>query len=178
MADKDQCGFAVWITGLPASGKSTLARALKAQLAEHGVNAAVLESDVIRRVLSDGPSYDPQDRDSFYRAMTYIGALLTEHAVPVIFDATANRRAYREEARRQISRFLEVYVECPLEVCMRRDPKGIYKQAREGAASNVPGVQAGYEPPQSPDVLVHGDRDHAPDAARRIVAKLGEKNYL
>jgi adenylylsulfate kinase len=170
--------FAVWITGLPASGKSTLARALKAQLAARGVDAAVLESDALRKVWSDHPSYGQQDRDAFYRVMAYIGSVLAEHGVPVIFDATANLRAYRDRARREIPRFLEVYVECPLETCLARDPKGIYRQAREGVASSVPGVQAAYEPPENPDVLVHGGQD-APDAAAgRVIAKLVEKNYL
>jgi adenylylsulfate kinase len=168
----------VWITGLPASGKSTLARALKAQLAELGVNAAVLESDALRRVMFDEPRYGPQERDAFYRLLAHIGALLTEHGVPVIFDATANRREYRDRARQQIPRFLEICVECPLETCMSRDPKGIYRQAREGAAANVPGLQAAYEPPEAPDVLVHGDTESPDDAAARTIATLAEKGYL
>ncbi|HLH00523.1 MAG TPA: adenylyl-sulfate kinase [Bryobacteraceae bacterium] len=178
MADKSQLAFAVWVTGLPASGKSTLAQALKTQLAEQGVAAAELESDVLRRVLSDHPRYDQEGRDRFYRLMTYIGVLLTQHGVSVIFDATANRREYRNRARQQIPRFLEVYVSCPLEVCMRRDPKSLYKQAREGAAENVPGLQAEYEPPVAPDLIVQGDRDDPAGAARGVIAKLAERNYL
>jgi len=178
VADSTRPAFAVWITGLPASGKSTLARALKAQLAARGVNAAVLESDALRLVMFDQPRYGPQERDAFYRLLCYLGALLTEHGVPVIFDATANRREYRDRARRQIPRFLEVYVDCPLETCMARDPKGIYRQAREGAAANVPGLQAAYEPPEAPDVLVHGDTESPDSAAARVIAKLIEKAYL
>lgn len=128
--------------------------------------------------MSDRPRYEQQDRDAFYRLLAYIGALLIEHGVPVIFDATANRREYRDRARHQIPRFLEVYVECPLEICIARDPKGIYRQAREGAAANVPGLQAAYEPPEAPDVLVHGDTESPDTAAARVVAKLIEKAYL
>lgn len=170
--------FAVWITGLPASGKSTLARSLKEQLLERGVDAAVLESDALRLVVADHPRYDEQDRDAFYRLMAYIGELLVEHGVPVIFDATANLRVYRDRARQRIPRFLEVYVECPLETCMARDPKGIYRQAREGAAATVPGVQAAYEPPEAPDVVVHCERESTRDAAQRVIAKLAEKEYI
>ena len=155
-----------------------MARALKAQLAERGVNVAVLESDALRRVLSDQPRYGPQERDAFYRLLAYMGALLTEHGVPVIIDATANRQEYRDRARQQIRRFLEVYVECPLEICMARDPKGIYRQAREGAVANVPGLQAAFEPPQTPDVLVRGDTESPDSAAARVIAKLIEKAYL
>jgi adenylylsulfate kinase len=110
--------------------------------------------------------------------MVYVGVLLTSHGVPVLFDATANRRAYRQMARQQISRFLEVYVDTPLETCGARDPKGIYRQARGGKANTVPGMQAEYEAPQHPDVTVHGDRESAESAAAKIIAKLIEREYL
>lgn len=168
----------MWITGLPASGKSTLSRELQAQLSERGIDAALLESDALRRILSNHPSYDEQDRDAFYRLLAYVGTLLTKHGVPVIFDATANRREYRDRVRQQIDQFLEVYVECPLEVCMARDPKAIYSQARQGTATNVPGMQAAYEPPGKPDLLVRGDTERPAAAAARIVEKLAEKGYL
>lgn len=171
-------GFAVWITGLPASGKSTLASALASLLAERGVNFVVLESDALRRILTPEPRYDERERDVFYGAMVHIGTLLAEHGVSVIFDATANRRAYRDAARRRISRFIEAYVDSPLPVCEARDPKGIYRRGRNGSAPNVPGIQAGYEPPPNPEITVHGDREAPGDAARRVVAALAEKGYL
>lgn len=163
--------FAVWITGLPASGKSTVARALKAQLAARGIDAAVIESDRLRRVLTPQPSYSRAERDHFYRAMIYIGRLLVEHGVPVIFDATANRRVWRDQAREQIPRFLEVYAECPLEICMARDPKGIYRRGRT-AAGTVPGLHEPYEPPENPEIVIHSDRDDPEDAAAEIILKL------
>ncbi len=178
MARSTKDSFAVWVTGLPASGKSTLVSALKAQLAARGTEAAVLESDVLRRIFTPHPRYDEDERESFYRQMVFVGDLLTQHGVSVIFDATAQRRRYRDEARRRMPRFLEVYVECPLATCIARDPKGIYRQAREGAANNVPGVQSIYEPPERPELVVHGDREKAEAAAARIMAKLVEKGYL
>jgi len=170
--------FAVWITGLPASGKSTLAAALKSQLAERGILVEVLESDVLRRVFIPNPRYDEAERELFYRQIAYVGTLLLKHGVSVVFDATANRREYRDRARRQIPRFLEVYVECPLEVCLARDPKGIYSRARDGVLNSVPGLQAAYEPPVNPDVLVYGDTEAPEAAARRVIAKLIENAYL
>ena len=110
--------------------------------------------------------------------MAYIGRILVEHGVSVIFDATANRRAYRERARREIPRFLEVHVDCSLAVCEARDPKGIYRRAREGKAPNVPGVQAAYEPPLAPDLVVRGDGEEPSEAARRIIDLLETKHYL
>jgi adenylylsulfate kinase len=173
-----QPGFAMWITGLPASGKSTLAIALARELSARGVNVAVLESDALRRVFTPTPRYDEEERRVFYGAMVYVGRLLTEHGVSVIFDATANRRAYRNRAREQISRFLEIYVDCPLNVCISRDPKGIYRKAMEKTATTVPGVQSIYEPPEHPDVVVKGDQEVPEVAVQRVVAKLIERGYL
>jgi adenylylsulfate kinase len=170
--------FAVWITGLPASGKSTLANALARQIRELGVEVTVLESDALRKIFSSRPRYDEQDREYFYGSLAFIGRILTEHGISVIFDATANRRSYRDRARQQIPRFIEVFVECPLEMCIQRDPKGIYRQAREGEASHVPGVQAVYEAPETPAVVIHGDRDMPEEAARRVIEVLVSKGFL
>jgi adenylylsulfate kinase len=100
------------------------------------------------------------------------------HGVPVIFDATANRRRYRDAARAAIGRFVEVAVECPLEVCVARDPKGIYRSARAGAASTVPGLQASYEAPEHPEVVVSGRSDSPALEARAIVRALEDRGYL
>ena len=175
MADK---AFAIWVTGLPASGKSTIVKALSSALAARGLDVAVLESDVLRTVFTPHPRYDEEERQTFYRQLVYVGTLLAKHGVAVIFDATANRRVYRDHAREQIPRFLEVYVECPLEICMARDPKGIYRAGREGTATIVPGLQDAYEPPVNPDVVVHGDSDLPETAAQRITSKLIEKGFI
>ncbi len=168
--------WALWITGLPASGKSTVTAALGAQLAARGVHPIVLESDALRKILEIGHPYSMEGRETFYRQMADLGALLVRQGFPVIFDATANRLAYRERARREIPQFLEVYVDVPLETCMARDPKGIYRGAASGEATNVPGLQDPYEPPPSPDVLIHGEDPEAD--ARRIVETLAAKGYI
>jgi adenylylsulfate kinase len=170
--------FAVWITGLPASGKSTVVASVIAHLAVRGIDVAVLESDALRKIFTPHPRYDEEERDAFYRQMVYVGVVLTQHGVPVIFDATANRRLYRDRARQQIPKFLEVYVDCPLATCIARDPKGIYREAREGTASAVPGLQAPYESPQEPELVVHGDREAPEAAGRRVVARLVEMKYV
>ncbi len=171
-------GFAVWMTGLPAAGKSTVTKALVALLKNRGVDAAVLESDVMRKIFTPKPNYSEQERQVFYHAMAYVGELLTAHGVPVIFDATANRRAYRNAAREKIGHFLEVFVDSPLAVCMARDPKGIYQKGKAGASTTVPGLQAGYEPPVHPDLTIQGDRTPPEDAARQIIEVLLQREYL
>ena len=142
------------------------------------MDAAVLESDLLRQIFTPHPRYDEEERDTFYRQMAYVGVLLTQHGVPVIFDATANRRIYRDRLRQQIAKFLEVYVDCPLTICISRDPKGIYRAARMRTANAVPGLQAVYEPPEEPDLVVRGDEEAPEVAAQRIVAKLVEKKYV
>jgi len=176
--ERKTSAFAIWITGLPASGKSTIASALRDQLAAQAIDMAVLESDTLRRILTPKPRYDEEERENFYRAIVYVGVLLTAHGVSVIFDATANRRAYRDEARKQIPRFLEVFVDTPLEVCIRRDCKGTYRQAQEGAATIVPGLQVSYEAPENPDVIIRGEVEMPEAAARRIVSKLVETKFI
>lgn len=169
--------FAVWLTGLPASGKTTISRVLVHELASRGVDVAVLESDEVRRVLTPHATYTEKERDTFYRSLVYIGRLLVEHGVPVVFDATANRRAYRAAAREAIDRLIEVYVDCPLDVCIARDPKGIYRKAHAGEISTVPGVQTTYERPEHPDLTVSGGGD-AYEAAARIVAELERRGFV
>jgi len=173
-----RAAFAVWITGLPASGKSTLARALAEELEGRGTPVCILESDALRKILTPAPRYDEAERETFYGALVHIAGLLTGHGVPVLIDATGNRRSFRDRARRKIPRFLEVFVECPLTVCIARDPKGIYRRGLEGTASGVPGLSAEYEPPLRPDIAVRGDREDPRGAARRIVELLSARRFL
>src|ERR1019366_2036072 len=105
----------------------------------------------------------------------HIGTLLVNHGLPVIFDATANRRVYREHARSVIDQFVEVYVDCPLAVCVARDPKGLYRKAQSGDTTHVPGLQATYEPPHHPDLIVSGDQGSTEGAARAIERLLDER---
>jgi len=165
--------FAVWLTGLSGSGKSAIARELVELLHARGVEAARLESDVMRSQLTPFPRYDEADRDFFYGALAQIGAALTTQGRPVIFDATANRRRYRDAARERIARFMEVYVDTPLEVCKARDTKGLY---RAGAA--LPGVVAGYEPPLKPELVVHGELGTPRESAERIADALSARGWL
>jgi adenylylsulfate kinase len=171
-------GFALWLTGLPASGKSAIARELVKRLHERGVNPAVLESDVLRAQLTPFPRYDEAEREIFYGALTELGVFLCGKGVPVIFDATGNRRAYRDGARARIGRFAEIFVDTPLELCAARDPKGLYRAAREGKSSSLPGAQAAYEPPQAPEFVVHAGVVAPAAAAQDIIAFLERRAWL
>ncbi len=167
-------GFALWITGLPASGKSSITAAVVKKLAALGISAAVLESDELRKILTPEPTYSQEERGRFYRELVQIGALLARQGINVIFDATASKRSYRDQARDLFKNFREVHVQCPIDVCMQRDPKGIYARGASGESATVPGMQAAYEPPVSPDIIVDGraDPEQNADLIVSIIKKL------
>lgn len=178
MGSEGNAAFAVWLTGLPASGKSTITGELVALLAARDVRVRVLESDAVRREITPNATYGAAERDIFYAALGYMARVLTEDGISVIVDATANRRSYRDRARAVIPRFVEVHVRCPLAVCRARDPKKIYSRGAVGTAPNVPGISAPYEEPRNPEVTVDGDRDAPADSAARILEALVEKGYV
>jgi adenylylsulfate kinase len=154
-------GWAIWITGLPGSGKTALARAVARQVARGGERVKVLELDELRKRLTPTPTYSDAERDIVYRALVVMATLLSEAGVHVIVDATAHRRLWRDLARASIPRFAEVHVRCPLDVCRERErrrtaehsPRGIYASAGRPAAT-VPGVDVPYEPPVRPELAI------------------------
>lgn len=167
--------FAIWITGLPASGKSTIVSVLKPQLEGLGLTVEVLESDEVRRVITPTPTYSEAERDLFYRALVFTGEKLLAHGVTVVFDATASRRVYRDVARSVIPRFIEVSVECPLATCMERDKKGTYRKGQSGESLTVPGLQSPYEAPLHPDLTIDTTKVPAKEAAEKIVELVTDK---
>ena len=177
-------GWCVWITGLPGCGKSTIAFALLKMLKRKGVHAQILSSDALRKVMTPNPTYSPEERDNVYATLLFIAKLLTENGVNTIIDATGNLRRYRENARKQIDRFMEAYVKCPLEICIQREtqrgktfyaPRKIYERALKGESSTVPGVGAPYEEPLNPEITVDSFTQTPEECARKIAEKILEK---
>jgi len=178
-----QDGWCVWITGLPGSGKSTIALALLKRLKKEDARAPIVSSDMLRKVITPVPTYSEKERDRVYAAIVFVAKLLTQNGVNVIIDATANRRRYRDQARRQIPRFMEVYVRCPLEVCVQREaerreykhaPQDIYKKAFEKRSLTVPGIGAPYEEPLKPEVTLDSDKLNPEQCAKKIFDVLKE----
>jgi adenylylsulfate kinase len=167
-----QAGFALWLTGLPSSGKTTLAHALSRLLARRSISTVLLDSDELRERLTPNPTYSPGERDWFYGVVTYIAQLLANNGVNVLIAATAPRRAYRQAARRRIARFAEVHVECSPAVCRARDPKGLWQRADNGQIAGLPGADAPYEPPVSPEARVDTECSTVEEAARKVFAQL------
>jgi adenylylsulfate kinase len=160
-------GAVVWVTGLPAAGKSTLARRLAARLREAGRACLVLDSDEVRAAIRPPHGYDEAGRDAFYGTLAALAALAARQGLVAIVPGTAHRRAWREQARQGAPRFVEVYVATPLEECRRRDPRGLYGSGVAG----VPGVDVPYEPPPAPDVVA--PRGDDPVAVDQVLARLG-----
>ena len=153
--------WVMWLTGLPGCGKTTIAKKVRSRLQEKGIAVKILQLDEIRRAITPVPRYTEEERDIVYASLAYMGYLLAEAGVNVIIDATANRRRYRDLARRLVPNFAEVFIRAPLSVCMEREaeraaefsPKGIYKKAGAEKAP-VPGVNVAYEEPLAPEIEV------------------------
>lgn len=164
-------GAVVWITGLPSSGKSTLAERLRVRLHDRNTPCILLDGDAVRSALVPAPGYGPGERDAFYCTLGNLAGSIAAQDVIVIVAATAPRRAHREHARRVAPRFVEVYLDVPLEECERRDSKGLYARARAGAAPHLPGGPGvPYEPPAAPEVVARaGDDDRAIEEILRVL---------
>lgn len=163
-------GTLVWITGLPSAGKSRFARAVHAELGSRGVASCLLDGDEVRHALVPNPGYDFESRDRFYATLGNLAVLLAAQPLVVLVAATAHRRAYRDAARLRVVRFLEIWIDTPLDEVRRRDSKGLYQGFQAGERHSVPGEDLVYEPPLAPDVVAHGGLDQ--DGLARCLALL------
>jgi len=178
----------VWLTGLPGSGKSVISREILKRIRELGEDAEIVSIDELRRLVTPSPKYTEEERETVYGALVFASMLLTRNGVNAIIDATGNRRAFRDRARNVMPRFFEVYVRCPLEVCILREkargketflaPQGIYDKAETGESSTVPGIGVPYEEPVNPEVIVDSDKLDPSECANRVIGGLRKAGYL
>ncbi len=168
MPQNERTGWVLWLTGIPASGKTTLAHVLRQRLNALGVPVVVLDSDELRSILTPNPTFTPEERDFFYNALVQLADLLARYGINVIIAATGNRTKYRRQARRLLPLFAEVWVRCPVEVCRQRDQKNLYARAEAGEIKTLPGLGAPYEAPEAAEVVVDTDR-LSPEEAADIV---------
>lgn len=171
-------GFTVWLTGLPCSGKSTLAEHLVVQLQGMGRRVEVLDGDIVRTQLSRGLGFSREDRDINVLRIGFVAQLLSRNAVVVVVAAVSPYAEARRAVREKISSFVEVHVHCPLAVCEKRDVKGMYAKARAGEILAFTGVDDPYEEPDNPEVQVLTGEESIADSVRRIVETVERLGYF
>jgi len=154
-------GVVVWFTGLPASGKSTLAEKVRVRLRDAGVPVCMLDGDVVRTCLVPPLGYTARARDAFYETLARLAAMVARQGMVVLVPATAYRRAYRDAARGLAPAFAEVFVRASVKECAARDEKGLYQDAGAGKLRGFPGVDLEYEVPMEPEVVAAGGHDDA-----------------
>jgi adenylylsulfate kinase len=163
-------GAVVWVTGLPSSGKSTLARGIRDRLREAGRPALVLDGDAVRAALVPPPGYDDAGRAAFYETLGNLALAVAAEGIAVVVAATAHRRAFRDRVRARAPRFVEVLVDVPPDTCAARDPKGLWARARAGEAPWLPGAGVPFERPLAAEVVALGGDDAA--AVEAVLAAL------
>jgi len=174
----EQRGFTLWFTGLSGSGKTTLARAVEGVLRQRGLKVETLDGDVVRTNLSKGLGFSKEDRDTNIKRIGFVCKLLTRNGVAAIGAAISPYREVRDYIRKDIGDFVEVYCQCPLEVLVERDVKGLYKKALAGEIANFTGVSDPYEEPLHPEVAVNTGTESPGQSLAKIVSKLEELGYL
>jgi adenylylsulfate kinase len=175
-----QRGATVWFTGLSASGKSTVARLVDQALHERGKHSCILDGDNVRFGLNSDLGFSPEDRNENIRRIGEVGKLFAQSGAIALTAFISPYRADRDRNRAINSNgdFIEVFVDCALDVCEERDPRGLYAKARAGRIPEFTGVSAPYEPPERAEIVLHTDRESEAQSAARVVAYLEEKGYL
>ncbi len=172
-------GFVVWFTGLSGSGKTTLAVALEKELRARGMRFVQrLDGDVVRQDLTRDLGFSKEDRDENIRRVTFVAELLSKNGVATTCSFISPYREARENARKRCHNFIEVYVECPIDTLIERDPKGLYKKALAGEITGFTGIDDPYEPPEDAEIVVHTDKETVEESLGKILAYLEERGLI
>lgn len=172
-------GCTVWFTGLPCSGKTTVARLALQKLERLGIPAELLDGDELRKDLSAGVGFSKEDRAKHLKRVSYLCQRLTKHGVVVLASVISPYRENRDHARALIGdRFVEVYMDAPLEVCIRRDVKGMYKKAFAGELQGFTGVSDPYEKPESPELVLRTAEEPVERSVEKLLNYLGKRFAL
>jgi len=171
-------GVTLWFTGLPCSGKSAVADRVALILKNGGYQAERLDGDIVRQDLTRDLGFSKADRDENIRRVTFVAKLLTRNRVFVLTSFISPYKEMRDHARKEIGSFLEIYVECPLDVCIQRDVKGMYKKAIAGQIKEFTGISDPYEVPESPDLILNSGQETLEESVQKVLRKLKELGYL
>jgi adenylylsulfate kinase len=174
----EERGFTLWFTGLSGSGKTTISELVERELRNRERPVEVLDGDIVRTNLSKGLSFSRDDRNINVLRIGFVANLLTRNGVGVVVSAISPYKEARDQVRRRIVDFVEVFVDAPLEVCADRDVKGLYKKAFSGEIKQFTGVSDPYEPPNAPDLVLKTDEESPDESAQKVIEKLEFFGYL
>jgi adenylyl-sulfate kinase len=171
-------GFTLWLTGMSGAGKSTISDQLMARFHEAGAKVELLDGDIVRTNLSQGLGFSREDRDTNIRRIGFVAELLSRNGIIVIVAAISPYRETRDEVKSKIGNFLEVFVDCPVEVLAERDVKGLYKRALAGEVTKFTGVSDPYEPPLNPDVTLPTHCETVEESVGKIWSELERRGWI
>jgi adenylyl-sulfate kinase len=178
MSRKIKQGFVLWFTGLPCSGKTTVADKLAETLKKQKIKIERLNGDLLRKSLSADLGFSKKDREENIKRVTFIAKLLSRNGVGVVTTFVSPYRGIRDRARQEVTNFIEVFVDCPLEVCKKRDVKGMYKLAETAQIKNFTGVSDPYQKPESPEIIIDTDKETIEESCQVILKYLKDKGYI
>jgi adenylyl-sulfate kinase len=172
--------FVLWVTGLSASGKSSIANEVEKQLYARHIRTTILDGDNLRYGLNHDLGFSMEDRSENVRRTSQAAKLLVDAGLVAIVTLVSPLRVDRGKARAifEQGEFVEVFVDCPLEICEERDPKGLYKKVREGKIPEFTGITSTYEQPESPEIWIASDRQSILESAEQIIAYLDEHHHF
>jgi len=171
-------GFVLWFTGLSGSGKSAIADKVAEKLKERGLKIERLDGDIVRKSLTKDLGFSENDRNENIKRVTFVAKLLSRNDVGVIASFISPYREIRKHVRNEVTNFIEVYTKCPLDVCIQRDPKGLYKKALNGEIENFTGVSHPYEEPENPEILLKTDKLTVEESVEKVIKKLEESTLI
>ncbi|MHA1209978.1 MAG: adenylyl-sulfate kinase [Candidatus Freyarchaeota archaeon] len=171
-------GVTLWFTGLPCSGKTTIADRVAELLRSRGVKVERLDGDIVRKSLTKDLGFTKEDRDKNIERVTFVAKLLTRNGVIVLATFVSPYRERRQKTREEIGEFIEVYVKASLEECIRRDVKGMYRKALAGEIKNFTGVDDPYEEPLNPELVLDTERETVEESVHKVLAYLEENGYV
>ncbi len=175
---REQKGFTAWFTGLPCCGKTTIADKIAEMLKQKGYKVERLDGDIVRQDLTNDLGFSKEDRDENIRRVTFVAKLLTRNGVAVLTTFVSPYKEMRNNARKEIKDFVEIYVKCPIELCKKRDVKGMYKKALEGKIKNFTGVDDPYEEPENPEIILYTDKETIEESVQKTIDELIKLGYI
>jgi adenylyl-sulfate kinase len=170
-------GFVLWFTGLPCSGKTTVADVVADKLKEHGMKVERLDGDIVRKSLTRDLGFSKEDRDKNIERVTFVAMILSRNGVAVLPAFVSPYIGARDRARKETTNFIEVFVKCPVEECEKRDVKGMYKKAREGIIKDFTGVDDPYEVPPNPELVLETDKESLEESAEKVMQYLKDNGF-